>query len=198
MNPRVALIILALLVASSCGCSTRASSPLEAQPVRTNPKALIAFAESVDAFHPVDDRVMGGVSRSAMRRSDSGHALFTGTLSLEHNGGFASVRSCGVELDLSEEDALILRVRGDGKRYKLRLHDDRLDDVSFQSSFGTEAGVWIEVELPLDEFRPVWRGRAVPRAKPLDRSRVAMVGLMISDKQVGEFTLELDWLAASS
>ena len=91
----------------------------------------------------------------------------------------------------------MLRARGDGKRYKLRLHDDgRLDGVSFQSVFETKAGEWIEVELPLDGFRPVWRGRDVPDAPPLDRSAIVAVGLMISDKQAGEFALELDWLAS--
>jgi hypothetical protein len=41
----------------------------------------------------VDDRVMGGISRSELRSAPTGHAVFEGEVSLERNGGFASVRS---------------------------------------------------------------------------------------------------------
>jgi monofunctional biosynthetic peptidoglycan transglycosylase len=165
--------------------------------MRDELRTLITFGDAVDAFRPIDDRVMGGVSRSAVEPSEGGHAVFTGNLSLEQNGGFASVRSRGIALDLSEATTLVLRARGDGKRYTLRLRDDRgSDDVSFRSAFETRPGEWVEVELPLDGFRATWRGRAVPDAPPLDRAHVVAVGLMISDGQAGEFELELDWLAA--
>ena len=197
MSTRIIHILIAFAASTSWGCGVHASPPPEQKTVRTEPRVLIAFNESVDAFRAVDDRVMGGVSRSGMKPSASGHAVFTGNLSLEQNGGFASVRSSGITLDVSDAEVLVLRVRGDGKRYKLRLHDDgRFDGVSFQSVFETKAGEWIEVELPLDGFRAVWRGRDVPGAAPLDRAEIVRVGLMISDKQVGEFALELDWLAS--
>lgn len=157
---------------------------------------LIVFGERVDAFAPIDDRVMGGVSRSRMLRTAEGHGAFTGELSLENNGGFASVRATELTLDLADLTTLVLRVRGDGKRYKLRLHDDaQRDGVAFEAAFDTVVGEWQELALPLDTFRPVWRGRPVRGAPPLERGRVTMVGLMISDGQDGPFTLELDWLA---
>ncbi len=196
MDTRTLIAAVAVL-AALVGCGAPTPQTPEPEPVRTEPEVLITFSESVDAFRPIDDRVMGGVSRSAMRPSEGGYAVFAGDLSIEQNGGFASVRSRGIALDLSGADALVLRVRGDGKRYKLRLHDDgRFDGVSFQSVFETKAGEWTEVEFPLDGFQAVWRGRAVPGAPPLDRSKITMVGLMISDKQVGRFALELDWLAS--
>lgn len=48
---------------------------------------------AANAWHAIDDRVMGGISRSTMRHDPAGHAVFEGTVSLERNGGFASVRS---------------------------------------------------------------------------------------------------------
>lgn len=48
---------------------------------------------AANAWHAIDDRVMGGISRSTLRHHPAGHALFEGTVSLERNGGFASVRS---------------------------------------------------------------------------------------------------------
>ena len=159
-------------------------------------EALLHFGPMASRFVAVDDRVMGGVSRSTMRQHDEGHAVFEGTLSLENNGGFASVRAAGLTLDMRGATTLVLRVRGDGRRYKLRLHDDtRFDGVAHQAVFETPAGEWAEIALPIESFVPVWRGRVVTNAAPLDRGRVTMVGVMVSDAQEGRFSLELDTLS---
>ena len=164
--------------------------------VATTGEVLIEFGARAGAFRSVDDRVMGGISRSTLTTTADGFAVFRGNLSLENNGGFASVRGDGFALDLGAMTTLTLRLRGDGRSYKLRLHDDRqLDGVAFQSVFETVADEWVDVELPLNAFEPVWRGRLVRDATPLNRERVVMVGLMISDGQEGEFALEVDSLS---
>lgn len=54
---------------------------------------LFDFAqESAEEWIVVNDGVMGGVSRSAFVDSESGYASFQGVMSLDNNGGFASVR----------------------------------------------------------------------------------------------------------
>ena len=46
----------------------------------------------VSNWGALDDVVMGGVSQSSFKRSDSGnHAVFSGRVSATNNGGFASV-----------------------------------------------------------------------------------------------------------
>jgi len=159
-------------------------------------ETLLEFGKLADSFLPLDDRVMGGVSRSRMDITADGHGAFRGQLSLDNNGGFASVRATGLSLDVSALSTLVLRVRGDGRRYKLRLHDeDGFGGIAFQMEFETVANQWVEVALPLDGFQPMWRGRLVRDAAPLNRARIVMVGLMVSDGQPGPFELELDWLA---
>ena len=44
-------------------------------------------------WHPIDDVVMGGVSQSALQPYSRSVACFGGVVSLEHGGGFASVRT---------------------------------------------------------------------------------------------------------
>jgi monofunctional biosynthetic peptidoglycan transglycosylase len=145
----------------------------------------------------VDDVVMGGRSDSRLVRED-GRCVFRGVLSLENNGGFASVRCAPSRLDLEGATGLSLRYRGDGKTYKLRLRmDGKLDGISYEARFQTVAGEWMETAFDLSEFRPVWRGNAVPNAPALDPARVRSVTLMISDKQAGPFALELDRLTRS-
>ena len=159
------------------------------------PESLVDFAAGVDAWRAVDDVVMGGVSRSGLRATEAGTAVFEGELSLENNGGFASVRTLVPPTDLSSRKGLTVRVRGDGRRYRLRLRtDDRYDGIAYQAEFGTAAGEWEEITLPFAEFAPSFRGRRPPGAEPLDPSRIRQVGLMIADKQAGPFALELAWI----
>ena len=46
---------------------------------------------AADAWSAIDDRVMGGVSRSRLRHDTAGHAVFEGKVSLAQDGGFKIV-----------------------------------------------------------------------------------------------------------
>ncbi len=142
-------------------------------------------------FAPVDDAVMGGRSRSRATVA-RGVLCFEGEVSLEDGGGFASIRSAPAPLDLGGAEGLALRVRGDGRRYKVNLRTDHApDDVAWQAAFETATGGWEVILLPLHLFQPVRRGRPTPEAGPLRPERLRTVGLLISDRQAGSFRLEV-------
>jgi NADH dehydrogenase [ubiquinone] 1 alpha subcomplex assembly factor 1 len=158
------------------------------------PGDLFHFEEaaSVEGWSAVDDRVMGGVSRSRLRHDPAGHAVFEGELSLEQGGGFASVRSGPLEPGLPATAAYLLEVRGDGKRYRLSVRtEEAVDGVSHQASFETTPGAWILVRLPVAGFAARFRGRTVTGATPLDPARASQLGLMIADRQAGRFALAI-------
>ncbi|MBK9140732.1 MAG: CIA30 family protein [Verrucomicrobia bacterium] len=144
----------------------------------------------------VNDDVMGGVSSSRFL-AEGDVAVFSGTVSLENNGGFASVRSSPGRWDLVGCQALVVRARGDGRRYKLtvRASTDPAAPL-YQAAFTTTAGVWQEFRLPLESFVPTFRGRTLAGEPPLDPRRIVSVGLLISDKQAGPFRLEVAWIGA--
>ena len=56
--------------------------------------ALIHFSDPKElaCWSAIIDAVMGGRSRSRMHFDPAGHAVFSGTVSSENNGGLASVR----------------------------------------------------------------------------------------------------------
>ncbi len=140
----------------------------------------------------IDDRVMGGVSQSRLRYDPEGHAVFEGVVSLERNGGFASVRSQAGALGTPRASTYVLEVRGDGKRYKLALRtDDGFDGVSYQADFDPPAGRWASVHLAVADFRPTFRGREVQTATPFDPAALRQVGLLIADRQAGPFALSV-------
>ena len=158
------------------------------------PKALFDFTDpnSADAWYAIDDRVMGGISRSTMRYDPAGHAVFEGTVSLERNGGFASVRSSPGERGLAGAKACLIELRGDNKQFKLSLlTDDGFDSLNYQASFAPKGTDWQTLHLPLADFRASFRGREVTDAPPLDPARIRQVGLMIAARQAGPFALDI-------
>jgi hypothetical protein len=148
---------------------------------------------------PVNDVVMGGLSRSAFEQADPGIARFRGVVSLENSGGFASVRTAPRGWNSSGASAFVLRVLGDGHTYKFTLRtDDGFDGVQYQSRFKPAAGEWQEARLTVASFTATFRGRSVPGTAPLDPARVRALGLMISDRQAGPFELLVDWIAVET
>jgi NADH dehydrogenase [ubiquinone] 1 alpha subcomplex assembly factor 1 len=65
----------------------------------------------VDGFSAIDDAVMGGVSSSRLVQAAPGIAAFEGRVSLENNGGFASVRSRPRDWGMAGATTLVLRLR---------------------------------------------------------------------------------------
>ena len=163
-------------------------------------RVLFEFATPAASrdWQTVNDGVMGGVSDGRFKINEGKTLEFSGALSLENNGGFASVRSRPKKLGLETGDVLIARLRGDGRDYTLNLYVPRpLTAFSYRASFTTTAGEWIEVRFPLDKFVATSFGRIVPNAEPLNPSEITSVGLLLSDKKAGPFKLVLQWIKAT-
>ena len=148
--------------------------------------------ESSKQWQSVNDGVMGGRSDGRFRISEDKTMEFFGTLSLENNGGFASVRARGGNLALKQDDVIVARIRGDGREYNINLYSQR-NRYSYRQSFKTKEGEWIEVEFPLDKFSATWRGQRFPNEK-LDPSTLTGLGFLLGDKKPGPFKLEVEWI----
>lgn len=172
------LAALAMLVATAAGTREKDSM------------TIIDFARGDATWPNINDGVMGGLSTGQMVSVGS-YASFRGTVSFDNNGGFSSVRSRAVVHDLSAFDGLVLRVRGDGKRYGFRLKTDAsFDGVSYQVEIEPPAGEWTEITVRFADFIPVYRGRIVADHPQLDPGRIATFGLIIS-RQEGPFNIDI-------
>lgn len=154
-------------------------------------------ATNSPTWEVVNDDVMGGVSTSQFQVTN-GCAVFSGTVRLENNGGFASVRSASVRANLTGLAAFVLRVRGDGHRYKFSVRTGTgFDSPLYQCSFTTKQGEWEEHRLAFSDFVPTFRGRVLTDVPPLNPAQINSVGFLISDKQEGPFKLEVAWIKAA-
>jgi monofunctional biosynthetic peptidoglycan transglycosylase len=162
--------------------------------VEMNTRTLVDFnhPDRAGTWRIINDGVMGGLSTSAFVLTEDSTAVFRGEVSLENNGGFASVRSEPAAHGVEDAAGYRLRVRGDGRRYSFRLRtNDRFDGVAYQVLFETTPDAWMTVELPVSGFTPTYRGRRVVDAPPLNPAAVRQLGFLIGDKQEGPFRLEI-------
>lgn len=136
---------------------------------------------------------MGGLSRSATSWRD-GALVFSGNLSLENNGGFASVlspRDEPIGPRVAGASALEVRARGDGRTYVVQLR--RADEPgAFVQSLPTEAGVERSYELAWSGFEPVdFMLRPKPDAPALEPAALGQVAIYLTDKQQGPFEVAI-------
>lgn len=150
-------------------------------------------ADAAKEWQTVNDGVMGGVSDGKFKITDAKTMEFFGTLSLANNGGFASVRTKAKKLSLEEGDALVAKIRGDGREYMLNLYPNRSQVAySFRASVPTKKDEWIEVKIPLDKFEATSFGRMVKNAGPVKPAEINSLGFMLGDKKAGPFKLEIE------
>ena len=162
---------------------------------KTLPLFAFTEADAVNDWQAVNDGVMGGVSEGKFKITDQKTLEFFGTLSLENNGGFASVRTKAKKLDLKKGDSLITKVRGDGREYSMNLYLNKSQIASsYRAAVQTKKDEWIEVTLPLDKFEATSFGRPVKDAGAVEPTEINAVGFMLGDKKAGPFKLEIEWI----
>ena len=146
----------------------------------------------------VNDNVMGG-------RSDGDFELEPGELGFSgrtntKGGGFSSVRTKPVQLDLSNYAGIRVRVMADGRDYTWRLTTNaswRGRQVGYWADFSTQDGEWSSVDIPFSSFIPRFRGYQLD-GPALDSRQISGMGLMIYDKQDVPFALRLASVTAYS
>lgn len=143
-------------------------------------------------WYVVNDNVMGGRSEGGFSVED-GELYFAGSTNTR-GGGFSSIRTGELALDLSEHAGIRLKLLGDGRRYTWRLTTGARvygRPVAYWAEFGTGGdGEWQLVDVPFSAFIPQFRGARL-EGPALDPSRITGMGLMIYDKQDGPFELKL-------
>jgi NADH dehydrogenase [ubiquinone] 1 alpha subcomplex assembly factor 1 len=146
----------------------------------------------------ITDEVMGGRSISRFSLYQSGTAIFEGEISLENNGGFASVQN-NRTMELSGYNYIKFHSKGDGRTYKFRFWtagNGNIHDYSYQIEFHTGKDEWKLIEIPFTEFQPFFRGVPVMDVPDFNPSKIRRYGFLIGDKQEGPFRLEIDKIQA--
>jgi NADH dehydrogenase [ubiquinone] 1 alpha subcomplex assembly factor 1 len=157
-------------------------------------KEIYDFTEQtkINEWRIVNDGVMGGISKSTLKLTEEGHGHFSGHVSLEYNGGFASIQ-LNTRIKLTDEHKfIIIRLKGDGKTYEFRLKGALSQYESYVHPFNT-TGDWEIIKLPLNAFYPQFRGRklSIPN---FNFNNIEQLSFLIANKQEEDFNLWIDWI----
>jgi NADH dehydrogenase [ubiquinone] 1 alpha subcomplex assembly factor 1 len=153
---------------------------------------LFDFSASKDwsAWEIENDVVMGGNSTSDLSRSEEGHAVFTGSVSLENNGGFASMQYHFEPRDIRGYEKAVIRVKGDGKEYQFRTKANLGEKASYVYTFKT-SGDWETIEIPLNQMEPTFRGNKLDQPN-FNSDQMQELRFMIGNGKAEKFRLEID------
>jgi len=170
------------------------SPPLDASDSRPKGELVLTDFTSITSdlgWYVLNDNVMGGRSEGDFAQQTGGLS-FTGRTNT-NGGGFSSIRTKPLQLDLSNHTGIRLQVKGDGRRYTWRLETTarwRGRPVSYWAEFDTEKDAWTQVNIPFRSFIPKFRGYELDGPE-LDPGQITGMGLMIYDNQDGPFELHL-------
>lgn len=138
----------------------------------------------------IDDIVMGGVSQSSVSYSKEGYTKFKGNVSTAYNGGFSSMRLRFKTVNIEDAQTVVLRIKGDGKRYQFRLKEHQNHSYSFIQYFETN-GNWQTIEIPLKDLKASYRGRLLDNIS-LSNNSLEEIGILIGNKTNESFELLID------
>lgn len=145
---------------------------------------------NMESWNVVNDDVMGGRSSGQLEMNAQGHAVFSGTISLENNGGFSSVRYRPERIMLGDATKIKIRLKGDKKKYQLRIKANADDYYSYVANF-TTSGDWETIKIDLKDMYPTFRGRMLDQPNFKD-DHIEEIGILIGNKKAQEFNLVID------
>lgn len=136
----------------------------------------------------VDDVVMGGKSSGEFYINESGNGVFEGSVSLENNGGFSSVRHKET-FQIRSQKNIKIRLKGDGSDYQFRIKSNSSDRHSYIAEFKT-SGEWEIIEIRLADMYPAFRGQKLSISN-FDKERIEELAFLIGNKKEQKFHLEI-------
>ena len=133
---------------------------------------------------------MGGLSQGKFLIDSDGNGVFQGTISLENNGGFSSVRYQFDKINTNKESKIVIHLKGDGKQYQFRIKDKYDSYYSYITTFDT-SGEWETIEIKLADLYPSFRGQKL-NLPNFQSDSLEEIVFLIGNKKNESFKLILD------
>ena len=155
---------------------------------------VFAFGKDADVsgWEIQDDVVMGGVSQGRFALNEEGKAVFAGNVSLENDGGFSSLQYGFDPIDVSTCRAIYLALKGDGKRYQLRIESEPKARHSYAYDFDTSGDAQV-IEIPFADMYAIHHGDRLDLPNYPGQT-LAHVQILIGNNRAESFQLEIEKL----
>ncbi|CAI2354772.1 unnamed protein product [Caenorhabditis sp. 36 PRJEB53466] len=155
-----------------------------------------------------------GFSTCSIVNSDHGTAVFSGNISTKVLKDGRVERAGWASMKLEDRKAfnrkkflskwrnfshLLLKIRGDGRSYKIMLHSPLSMDFTWGDSFShplhTHGGpYWQYEKIPFSKFFHTVAGRIQDRQYRVNLEDCSSIGIVLMDRMDGDFRLEIDYV----
>ncbi len=154
-----------------------------------------AIMDGADKWRIVNDGVMGGLSISRVSAGSKDKIIFSGRLSLENNGGFASLRSPVKNYNFENFTGIEIRLKGDGKIFSISMKETSyFTGYFYTANFKTTEGEWVTHRIPFKEFSFFYFGRLIRRNPEIPLNRIKEISFLAGEKQEGDFSAEIEYI----
>jgi len=171
------------------------------RPIQPLDELLLKFGSGhIDTWQPLNDDVMGGRSSGEVTVA-ADYLRFAGEVSLENNGGFASVRSPFSAFKLGSYTHLEVRYRCGGQSFAFVLDvTSGYGRTYWKAPMPTCSGEWRTDRIQLSAFQAYRIGQRLPAggAPSVDElNAMRRLGFITQNKAAGPYTLDIDFVRFS-
>lgn len=157
----------------------------------------IDFGKGKDGatWQVVNDGVMGGVSKST-KSINANSLVFKGTVSLENNGGFASIRAPYGKYDLSQHENIEIKYRLSGQVASMTFDKDYPFYIpNYRLQLTDVSGNWAILNYKIADLAECYLGE--PTGKKISseiQKNIIRMGFIVANKKAGDFELEVEYI----
>ena len=145
----------------------------------------------------INDGVMGGLSKGRAEMKDNS-LFFSGTISLENNGGFTSFRAPYKRMNLSGYTTMEVKYKSTGRTCAISLDQSTRFWLPNHKLNLPLSDKWNTISIPLTELNEFRMGRKTGRTMSLEKAAsIIRIGIITDSKDPGEFTFEIDYIKFS-
>lgn len=137
----------------------------------------------------VGDNIMGGKSTGTFEISNQNTGVFKGAISVQNNGGFSLVRYQFEKTKVLPKQKILLRIKGDGKKYQFRIKTHSEEKHAYVFNFPTSGG-WETLVISLPKMQAKYRGRKLDIPN-FNFNHLQEIGFLIGNKKAENYRLEI-------
>lgn len=193
-------VILAAEITTMAGLIAAATPQVSGSTITPLVEMARALEHEINRWVTIDDSVFFGASDTHWGITPEGKGEFSGTLSLKRGGGWCTIRRKPTDpIDLSHQEGVHLRVRGDGKSYGFDLrHDRKRNGTYYEATFKTIANEWQDINLLFSAFGALHLGSPENNAAPLNLEQIRSFAFVITSLtcQEGDYQLLIESIDA--
>jgi hypothetical protein len=152
--------------------------------------------EKTNTWAVINDGVMGGRSLGTVNyENNSMH--FEGSISLENNGGFSSLKSPFSTFNLSAHKLVEIRYRSSEIPMAITMEVSRAwYETYYRYALPSTQGEWKTLEIPLNDFQGQSVGRKTgDKLGKNELEQIIRLGFINEGKGPGDFDFEVDYLS---